>query len=94
MSERQPIKPRRRTDVLCKTLGSEGVIFDPKTDTTHALNAASLLIWNLCDGTRDAGDIAAALRQQFDVSGEQAERDVRTIVVRLQAEGLLEAPTP
>ncbi len=94
MSDQPPIKPKKRADLLGRTLGSEGVLFDPKTNTTHALNATSLLIWNLCDGTHTAADMASALGQQFDVSPAQAQRDIGLILARFHGQGLLEPNWP
>jgi len=86
-----PNLPKRRADLFCRELGSEAVVFDPKTNTTHALNATSRLIWNQCDGTRTAADMARVLCQRFDVSPAQAERDVLAILAKFHEQGLFDS---
>lgn len=90
MSDPQAIQPRKRSDLLCRELDGEGILFDPRTNTTHALNVTSLLTWNQCDGAHTAREIARSLCKQFDVTMEQAERDVGLILAKFREQGLLE----
>ncbi|HEX6800288.1 MAG TPA: PqqD family protein [Ktedonobacterales bacterium] len=53
---------RRRADVETEILPDGScVLFDPATNTGHALNASGALIWDCCDGTQPAGAIADEL---------------------------------
>jgi pyrroloquinoline quinone biosynthesis protein D len=54
------------------------------------LNASGAAIVELCNG-RTLSEIVAVLAQRYQVSAEQAERDVRGYLVRLSERGLLVA---
>ena len=41
------------------------VVFDPETDTVHHLNASASLIFELCDGSRDADAIATVVGDAY-----------------------------
>lgn len=41
------------------------VVFDPANDVVHHLNASAALIFELCDGTRDAADIARIVGEAY-----------------------------
>src|SRR6266540_5931745 len=56
--------PRRRPDVLFERLADgSGVLVDPVSGSTHALNASGVAIWELCDGRRDPAAIARSDRK-------------------------------
>lgn len=49
----------RRTDVETFILpDATALLFDPVTETGHALDVLSALIWDYCDGQRTANEIA------------------------------------
>ena len=43
------------------------VVFDPRTDTVHHLNPSASVIFDLCDGSRDADAIAALLAEVYEL---------------------------
>lgn len=51
----------RQEGLVVKRLADEVLVYDLKTHKAHCLNPASALVWNLCDGQRTAGEIAALL---------------------------------
>jgi len=73
-------RPKQREDLLFRMVGEEGIVFDPKTNTTHALNRTSLEVWKLCDGHHTREEISDALSGMFDVSRRQIVRDVETLL--------------
>jgi len=70
-------------------VGEEGVVFDPRTNTTHALNRSSLEVWRLCDGEHTPRQMADALRGLFDVPPDQAARDVESLLTQFAQLDLL-----
>jgi hypothetical protein len=41
------------------------VVYDPARDVVHHLNPSASVIFDLCDGTRDAAAVAATLAEVF-----------------------------
>lgn len=49
----------RDEGILVERLGDELLLYDTRTDNAHAFDAQASAVWELADGSRDAGDIAA-----------------------------------
>jgi hypothetical protein len=43
------------------------VVYDPAYETVHHLNASAALIFELCDGTRDAETIAGIIGEAYSL---------------------------
>jgi hypothetical protein len=85
-------KPRVRSDLQYRELADGGVIYDTAREKIHTLNLAAAFIWNCCDGSHDLQAITSELRQQANLSLEQASRDVKTAIEYFDDEGLLRSP--
>ncbi len=58
-----------------------------------SLNETGAAIWDLLDGSRTLGEVAAALREQYEAEPGEIERDVSGIAAELLKRGMLvEAP--
>lgn len=58
-----------------------------------SLNETGAAIWNLLDGSRTLGEVAAVLREQYEAESGEIERDVSGIAAELLKRGMLvEAP--
>jgi hypothetical protein len=55
----------RQKDLVVEELPDEVLVYDLITDKAHCLNRTSALIWKNCDGTKDEGEIAELLEQEF-----------------------------
>jgi hypothetical protein len=65
MSDAYPL----RADPLEVNEADDGlVIYDPTDDTVHHLNPSAAMIFDLCDGTRDAEAIAHILGEAFSLA--------------------------
>jgi hypothetical protein len=45
------------------------VIYNERTDRVHHLNSTAALVFQLCDGSRSAGEIADLLQKAFKLDG-------------------------
>lgn len=84
-----PRRLARREDVQLHVIDGEGILFEQATGNTHRLNATALDIWRLCDGRRDRNGISAALRDRYEVSGDEAVEHVDRVLEILEKSGLL-----
>jgi hypothetical protein len=58
----------RKADALEVNEADDGlVVYDPVHDMVHHLNPSASMIFDLCDGTRDAQSIAAVLAEAYDL---------------------------
>ena len=88
-------KPKRRPSVISKKLGHETVLYDQETRAIHVLNPTGILVWELCDGRHNPEEIEQALRDEFQADDRTGIlEDVRHILERFHAEGLLEGGQP
>lgn len=59
----------RKTDALEVNEADDGlVVYDPAHDMVHHLNLSASMIFDLCDGTRDAEAIALILAEAYGLS--------------------------
>lgn len=85
--------PRARTKGLVVEAlddGATAVVIDRRAGRAHALGAASLLVFRLCDGERSIAELATELHAVLGVPRDEAI--VRAALAGLSRAGLLEAP--
>lgn len=72
----------------CEDLGSELLVYDEGRDAYHLLNSTARLVWELCDGSRSAEQIADEVARVYPaIPDEQIRIDVaRTLEVFLASE--------
>ena len=58
-------------------------------DAIYTLNEIGGAIWRLIDGTRTVDQIADVICDEYDVSPEEAAKDVLDLLVSLEAQGLI-----
>jgi hypothetical protein len=84
--------PRVRRDLVCVVLDDELVVYDPRAQTLHHLNAAATLVWDQCNGRRTVPNIAEAIARRSGVAVDVVLRDVVDLLQRLRAAELLVDP--
>lgn len=58
------------------------------------LNETASRIWQMLGERANLADIARAIRDEFEVAAEEAERDVLAFVEELERAGLVRSPSP
>jgi hypothetical protein len=71
---------------------SEGecVLYVPARDEACTLNRTATEVWSLCDGARDAGEIARVLGDRYGLDAALLVEDVSAVLTLLQARGVIE----
>jgi len=69
-------------------INDEGFVFDPLTGDSFQVSETGLFIIQAIRDEKSDEDIAAALNDEFDVSVEDAQRDVTDFRGRLKNVGL------
>ena len=84
-------RPRQNPDVVLETAGRDTLLYDPRTDSVHALNPTARQIWDLCDGQHTPPDMAARLRTHFATGSEHdVAADVQNALALFVREGLID----
>ena len=85
------------TDLLHRAEGLEVnevpdgyVIYEPARDRVHYLNKTAAIVFEFCDGKRDAGAIVSGVRQLFDLEFS-ADAEIRSCIDSLLKEGLVQS---
>ena len=86
LSKTYPVKSK---DVTWKVLDGEAVLLNLDTGVYFTLNATGTAVWNLLDGQTSLAEISRALCEQFDITFEEARRDLMELTQRLLDEGLV-----
>ncbi|WP_456341650.1 HPr-rel-A system PqqD family peptide chaperone [Thermovibrio sp.] len=70
-------------------MSDEGFIFDPETGSSFTVNQTGLFILKLLKEGKSQEEIVEALTEEFDVSREEASRDLIDFLEQLRINGLL-----
>ncbi len=76
MTDSPPSRPVRQAGVRAYHMGRESLLYVADAETAHALNTSAMAIWELCDGTRTAEQIAEELGRWLDRPAETLLDDV------------------
>ncbi|MBX3023751.1 PqqD family protein [bacterium] len=86
-----PARPLARCDGLEVIATPDGyVVHQPARDRVHHLNPTAVLVFELCDGTTPAGEIAARVQAAWALADAPVD-EVRQCLARLLDEGLVTA---
>ena len=81
---------QRAPGVVYAVVAGQAVLVDPDGVELVTLNRVGTLVWEELDGTRGAGDLAAALVDQFEgVALDVLERDIAQFIDELRVAALV-----
>jgi hypothetical protein len=75
--------PALHPQVAARIIDGEAVIVLPESGQVNVLNEVGSRIWELIDGTLSVGGITEAIVAEYDVTAQQAERDVNEFIQEL-----------
>ena len=64
------------------------IVYQSSRDQVHYLNKTAAIVFEFCDGKRDADDIVRRVKEMFDLDGS-ADAEVRGCIEYLLKEGLI-----
>lgn len=79
----------RDPDAAWRVFEDGAVIVSPTESVMHSLNPVGTRIWELADGTLTVSEILDSVLEEFDVSRDQAEKDIATFCQELSDKGML-----
>ena len=69
---------------ISREVNGETLVLDGRAELIHQLNPTASFIWQQAQSGNEAGEIASALAEQYDVDLETAHRDVAATLTRLK----------
>lgn len=82
---------KRRADLTIRDLGSEMILYDPKSGTFHILNASARSIWMMLDGARDREQMKREYTDLYPKeSADRLGADLQRTIDDLARKGLVE----
>lgn len=76
-------------DVVFREVGGEAVILDLSTERYYGLDATGTRIWQLVSEDGSVAGVRRRMLEEFEVGEEELEEDLRELLGKLLAEGLL-----
>jgi hypothetical protein len=64
------------------------IVYEPKRDFVHYLNATAAVVFTLCDGTQRSAEISARVAQAYGLD-ELPSREVEACLEQLRKQGLV-----
>ncbi len=84
------MNPKRKPDVMMKSVGNESLLYRADDKSVHVLNSTAKLIWDMADGTNSLADLEQAIRTNFSVPDEyDLSKDLRQALEAMSEKGLL-----
>ena len=80
---------RRDGKLPFQELEGQVVVVVPARREMHEFDEVGTFLWRELEGSRSVAELVEALRGEFDVEPERAEKDVRAFVARLEEKGLV-----
>lgn len=85
--------PIQDDSLTARRIGEETVIVSSDGEVLHSMNDVATFIWGLLDGNTPLSSIAARVCEEYEVSREVAEKDLRSFVDELLEKGLVHVGT-
>ncbi|NCO65196.1 MAG: hypothetical protein COW32_03060 [Candidatus Aquicultor secundus] len=79
----------RNPDLVFRVVNEEGVIYNPRTQRLHMLNATALMAWHLWDGDHSLLDIVNAVISEYEADPQGVMNDISLCAKELCRHGLL-----
>jgi hypothetical protein len=82
---------KRRKDLTIRDLGSEMILYDPKSETFHILNDTARSIWMMIDGQREPEEICRDFVRLYPKEDPaRLDQDLHKTLDELSHKGLIE----
>lgn len=86
--------PKRNPDLAWRIIDNEAIIIPldeqtPECEKINFLNETATRIWELIDGKNSIKDIIARILDEYEITQEQAEKEVVSFIKKLEEKNLV-----
>jgi Coenzyme PQQ synthesis protein D (PqqD) len=90
---------RKKGDFVTRSIAGEVVVVPVRgqvgdLDAIYNFNETGAFIWEQIDGRKSVTEVVEALRGEFEVAVEQAEKETSEFIAALEAAGMIEPSGP
>jgi hypothetical protein len=89
----EPQKISVSDQVLCQKVGDETVLLDLASEQYFGLDEVGTRFWELLSASRPFDEIVKVLADEYEASEAHIELDLKELLLRLAAEGLVSVST-
>lgn len=82
--------PVRLQGIITQDVDGETLILNNQGAEIHQLNEVASFVWGHCDGSCSVESICQLLLKNYNVSEDQAVKDVVAVIEQFKAKGLLQ----
>ena len=82
--------PEKSPDLIWRSLDDGTVIINPEQGDVKVLNEVGARVWELVDGQRSIDQIALEITQDYEVSLDDANKDLKDYLNVMIDQGLLQ----
>ena len=82
-------RPLRNPDIVARREEKEALLFNPADGNMLCVNGTGIIVWDLSDGSRTAGDIAGEIAEKYEVTADKAEKDCLAYLTDLEKAGFI-----
>ena len=82
--------PEKKPDLIWRSLDDGTVIINPEQGDVKVLNEVGARVWELVDGQRSISQIAQEITQDYEVSFDDANKDLQDYLNIMIDQGLLQ----
>ncbi len=87
-------RPNKHPRTASRLVDGQAVVVLPEDSVVKVLNAVGSRVWDLADGTHTVREIAQTIYEEYDVSHEQAEKEVMEFIREMVQCDLMTAEAP
>ncbi len=80
---------KQAEDCLLENMDGEVLLYNPANATTLHLNGPSVVVWELCDGSRAVQQIIEMIQEAYPEQSEQIPQDVTGVIEDLASRKVL-----
>jgi PqqD family protein of HPr-rel-A system len=78
-------RPEKSADVLELDMGDGLILYNHDSSLVHHLNPSAALVWQLCDGQADVGQLAKEIAEEYELQLDQVLTQVGSVVAEFDA---------
>ena len=80
--------PKKSEDIAWRIVDGQAVLVQPVESEVTILNEVGSSVWALIDGRRDVNRIVNGICRDYEISEEEAKRDIEELIRNLTAKRL------
>jgi uncharacterized protein (DUF433 family) len=82
-------RPLRNPDIVTRREEKAALLFNPADGNMLCVNGTGIMVWDLSDGSKTAGDMAGEIAEKYEIAQDKAEEDCLVYLADLEKAGFI-----